>query len=68
MSTVLHIVRAKEFVMAELRAVSPPPEKKKRKSYSREFKLSVVKWVKDNNQTLASAYRHFQIDHKQIRN
>ena len=42
-------------------------DKKERRSYSREFKLSVGKWVEDNNQTLASASRHFKIDRKQIR-
>ena len=32
---------------------------KKERSYGREFRLSVVKWVKDNNLTLASASRLF---------
>ena len=40
--------------MEESRAVAPPPGKNKRKSHSRKFKLSLIKLVKDNNQTLAS--------------
>ena len=42
-------------------------EKLKRRSYTREYKLSVVKWYMLNNKNKAVTARKFKLDRKQVR-
>ena len=40
--------------------------KQKRKSYTREFKLSVVQYLRQNNHNVSQTARHFSIDRKMV--
>ena len=42
--------------------------KLRRKSYAREFKLTVVTWVHENAKNLHQTSQHFNLDRKQVRN
>ena len=42
-------------------------EKSKRRSYTREFKLHVIKWYIDNGQNKARTAFHFKVDRKGVR-
>ena len=38
-----------------------------RKSYTREFKLSVTRWTLENGKNISSSLRKFNVDRKRIR-
>ena len=42
-------------------------EKSKRRSYTREFKLRVIKWYMDNGQNKVRTAFHFKVDRKRVR-
>ena len=42
--------------------------KLKRKSYAREFKLTVVMWFHENGKNVHQTSQHFNLDRKQVRN
>ena len=49
--------------------VSSPPAKKQQthRSYTVEYKLSVLKWIEQNNSSLRAASIHFGLDRKVLR-
>ena len=42
--------------------------KLRRKSYAREFKLTVVTWFHENGRNVHQKLQHFNLDRKQVRN
>ena len=42
--------------------------KLRRKSYAREFKLTVVTWFHENGKNVHQTSQHFNLDRKQVRN
>ena len=42
--------------------------KLRRKSYAREFKLTVVTWFHENGKNVHQTLQHFNLDRKQLRN
>ena len=55
------------FLCKHLFNMEAATQSKKRHSYTREYKLSVVSWYYENQKNVSKAVLNFEVDGKQVR-